>query len=512
MKSLFKTVALITFFSVLTRIIGFFFRIYLSRVVGAEGLGMYQVASSIFFVLMTVVASGLPLIISRMGAGFRAKKEEKNEKSLISTALIFALALSIILCLFVLLFRGLFAKMFTDQRCVEILIVMLPSLIFSAVYAVFRGALWGQGNYFALCVTELFEQVFRIFVCVLMLGASLSAIENALNVGWSMTFACLASMVFVAVLFFFYGGRMSKPSKSIFKPLVRQSTPITGIRVAGSFIQPLIALIIPARLTAIGYTSSQALALYGVAVGMTMPLLYVPTTIIGSLSTALIPDLSTAVAQGDKVHIENRVRTSIIFSLFVSAIFLPAYIGVGELAGLFLYDNALSGSLLASAAWVMIPMGITNITSALLNSLGYEVKSFVNYLIGSVFMFISLWILPSFVGINAMIWGMGISFLVTAILNTLMLKRKTGLVLHLTKPIIKICLLILPASALSYFVGSLSNIIFPDFIAICLGGGVGAGTFLLLCAVFNLIDIRSFLVQSKKRLFGDKKKVKKKTA
>ena len=188
MKSLFKTVALITFFSVLTRIIGFFFRIYLSRVVGAEGLGMYQVASSIFFVLMTVVASGLPLIISRMGAGFRAKKEEKNEKSLISTALIFALALSIILCLFVLLFRGLFAKMFTDQRCVEILIVMLPSLIFSAVYSVFRGALWGQGNYFALCVTELFEQVFRIFVCVLMLGATLSAIENALNVGWSMTF------------------------------------------------------------------------------------------------------------------------------------------------------------------------------------------------------------------------------------------------------------------------------------------------------------------------------------
>ncbi len=73
MKSLFKTVALITFFSILTRIAGFFFRIYLSRVIGAESLGMYQVASSIFMVLLTVVSSGIPLIISRMGAGFRAK-------------------------------------------------------------------------------------------------------------------------------------------------------------------------------------------------------------------------------------------------------------------------------------------------------------------------------------------------------------------------------------------------------------------------------------------------------
>ena len=78
------------------------------------------------------------------------------------------------------------------------------------------------------------------------------------------------------------------------------------MRVVSSFIQPIIALIIPARLMAIGYTSSQALSLYGIAVGMTMPLLFVPTTIIGSLSTALIPDISKALAQNDKTHIEKR--------------------------------------------------------------------------------------------------------------------------------------------------------------------------------------------------------------
>ena len=34
--------------------------------------------------------------------------------------------------------------MFTDGACVMILIALLPALVFSAVYSVFRGALWGQ--------------------------------------------------------------------------------------------------------------------------------------------------------------------------------------------------------------------------------------------------------------------------------------------------------------------------------------------------------------------------------
>ena len=166
MKSLFKTVALITLFSFLTRIAGFLFRIFLSRTVGAEGLGLFQVASSIFMVLLTVISSGLPLIISRMSATFLANKEKKKEASMVTVATMFALVMSIVLCLLVLIFRSVFSKLFTDERCMQILIVMLPSLVFSSVYCVLRGALWGRGNYFALCVTEFYEQVIRIILCI----------------------------------------------------------------------------------------------------------------------------------------------------------------------------------------------------------------------------------------------------------------------------------------------------------------------------------------------------------
>lgn len=509
MKSLFKTVALITVFSMLTRVLGFLFRIILSRVVGAEGVGLYQVASSVFMVLMTVIASGIPLIISRLSAGYSASKAKKKTGSLVAVALIYTILVSLVLCLLVVLFKGAFSKIFTDDRCYEILIILLPSLAFSSVYSVFRGALWGEGNYFALCVSEFYEQVVRIILGILFISATFTAIENAIGLSWSMTIACLLSMVFVVLLFFYYGGSVNKAKREFLGPLLKQSTPITLMRVAGSFIQPLIAIIIPARLMAIGYTSTQAMSLYGIAVGMTLPLIYIPTTIIGSLSTALVPDISKAVAQNDHSHIEARITSSIFFSLLISSLFVPIFLGMGEQAGIFLYDNVLSGTLLQSAAWVLIPLGLTNITSALLNSLGYEKRSFVNFVIGSIAMFIALWFLPLLFGINAIIWAMGLNYLIVASLNIILLKRKTKTNFKVMQNIGKLVLLIIPSSALTAFVVSLCDYVFPLFITLILGGMVSVISFALLAGIFNIVDIKAFIVNAQRRLkFKYRRKVK----
>ncbi len=506
MKSLFKTVALITVFSFLTRVSGFIFRIILSRIVGAEGVGLYQVASSVFMVLLTVISSGIPLIISRICAGFSIKKEKKKEGSYLTVALLYTLFLSLILVGVVFLFKGLFSKIFTEQRCYELLLVLLPSLVFSSVYSVFRGALWGQGNYFALCVSEFYEQVVRIVAGVLLIAPTLSAIENAFGLSLSMTIACFLSMILAIILFFYYGGSLSKAKKGYLKPLIKQSAPITVMRVAGSFLQPLIALIIPARLMSIGYTSSQALSLYGIAVGMTLPLIYVPTTIIGSLSTALVPDISKAVAVNDKEHIEKRITSSLFFALFISALFVPIYLGAGESIGLFLYDDILSGTLLQSASWVLLPLGITNITSALLNSLGQESRTFVNFLAGAVVMFIALWILPSFVGVNSIIWAMGFNYCVTAILNIFLLKKKTKVSFKIAYPLLKIILLIIPSASLTAFCVSLLGYVFPLFIALFLGIVVAITSFVLLASVFDLIDLKQIILLLKSKFKFKKNK------
>lgn len=296
---------------------------------------------------------------------------------------------------------------------------------------------------------------------------------------------------------------MSKPTK-IYKKVIRQSAPITGVRVLSSFTQPLVALILPARLIASGYTSSQAMSIYGVALGMTFPLLFLPSALIGSLATALVPDISMALVKNDNKHIEKRVKSSLSFALFVSFLIVPVFIAIGDRVGVFLYNDALSGTLLQYSAWIMIPMGISNIASAILNSVGLEVKSFVNYVIGDVVMFLAILFLPKFIGINALIVGMGLSAVIASTLNLFMLKRKLKINIGILKNLCLMALLSLPTVALTSFFSSLFAYVMPNVINILLSSLIGVGCFLCLAVVFNVINFSFYLVQFKERFASNK--------
>ena len=494
MKSLFKAVALITAFSVITRIAGFFFRVYLSRAIGAEALGVYQVSFSIFMVLLTVVASGIPLIISRNTAKYISLKQPKQEKSMLSSSMIFSVVISVVLCLFVLLFKGLLSKIFTDERCINILIVLLPSLVFSAIYGVIRGWLWGKNNFFAVCFIELFEQLARILICIVMLSCMFTIFDGATIAGISMTIACLLSAILALIIFFIVGGRLTTPSNP-WQNVVKPSVPITAVRILTSLVQPVIAIIIPMRLVTAGWTNTQAMSLYGIAMGMTLPFLFVPSSIIGSLSMALIPDLSTAQSQNNNNYIQSRVTSSLLFALFVSAVFVPLYMSCGELIGTFFYDNATSGVLLSQSAWIMIPIGLTNISSSILNALGYEVKSLKNYVIGAVVLLLSIWFLPKYIGINSLVWGMGLCMSISSLLNILMIKKITKTKLNFLKPFIIMCLLIIPISALVWFTSSILSNYFTVFYNLAVSCSFGTLCFVLLCMVFNLVDLQSWFVK-----------------
>ncbi len=496
MRSLFKTVFVITGFAVITRILGFIFRIYLSRTLGAEALGLYQVSLSVFMVLLTVVASGMPLIISKLTAKFFTKKDKESEGRLISSALIVSVITSLVLVAIVLIFKNVFSLLFTDDRCYPILVVLLPAVLFSGVYNVFRGAMWGHSNYFGYCITELFEQVVRITICVFMLSFGIGSLSPSISAGLSLTIACALSMGLSILLYFIYGGRLKKPGKE-YKEIIKSSAPITGVRVLSSLVQPIIALIIPIRLIAAGYTTSQALSLYGIAIGMTMPLLFIPITLVGSLSTALIPDISIAVTNNDNKHVTNRISSSIVFTLFITFLMVPLFIGAGENIGQFFFGNITSGDLLASAAWICVPMALTNISSSILNALGMEVRSFINYLIGSIFLFLSLWFLPAIIGIKALIIGMGSCVTVTTILNLWMIKRKSKVKLGIMKPLILMAIFCLPSAAITFFVTNLLIGIMPLFFNLAISCSLGGGMFVILCGIFNLINFKAMFVEAK---------------
>ena len=491
MKSIFKAVFTITLFAVFTRALGFLFRIYLSRTIGAEGLGVYQIAHSVFVVLESFIASGIPLTVSKFYSKFELKKDKKAQFGTTTAAFIIGLIIAIILCVIVILFKDVFALIFADPRCILILMCMLPSLLFCSVYAIFRGYFWGQKNFFLVSFSEFFEQVFRILACVILFATTFNVSNRSIGVGIAYTLSTLVSSIFILTCYFVKGGKISKP-KSYFKPVLKSATPITGVRVASNLLMPIIAIIMPLRLVAVGFTNEQALSQYGTAMGMTFPLLLLPATLIGSLAMAIVPELSYNMANNNKKDIETRIQSSLKFAVATSAMFLPAFIGLGEPIGQFLFSNIDAGYYLSYAGWIMIPMGINTITNSVLNSLGLETKGFRNALIGSTFLILSVIILPKFIGILSLVWGIGINMTITAFLNARMITKRTGIKLNIIKDIALLSAIALPCALLGSFTYGICSYVFSSFFSLVISGGLCTGMFLLICSIFKLFNVFSY--------------------
>lgn len=497
MKSLFKSVAILTLFSFITRVLGFFFRIYLSRTIGTEQLGIYQIAFSVFVVIVTIVTSGLPLTVSKLTAKYNAENKKENVYKMTSAALIIGGISATLVCIIVLIFNKYLNFLFTDSRCMKILIILLPSAIFSAVYAVLRGVIWGNNKYFAVSLVELSEQVIRMVICIFALVFIFEASDGAFVAGESLVIATLLSMVILTILYFKTGHKLKNP-KGFYKEVLTSSLPITGVRIASSLIQPLIAIVLPMRMVSAGFTNEYALSQFGIAMGMTFPLLFLPTTLIGSLSLALIPDLASAVAINDLNHVSNRSKNAIIFSFFISSLCVPAFLALGVPICELLYNNTQAGIYLQNSAILMIPFSISNITSSILNSLGLEVKSFKNYVVGAIFLILSIYFLPKYIGINSLIIGMGACTTLPCILGIKKIMEETKSKKGYLKPITLLITLIIPSYLLTKNTYHLLLNFIPSFFALIISGIVSVITYLLLCEIFNVVKIKSFFKFKKK--------------
>jgi len=517
LKTFIKSVAVITLFAVATRAIGFIFRIFLSRVLGAEMLGVYQIAMAFFMVFLTLVSSGLPLAISKQVA-------TKHARGVITAGLVISLAASCLVCLLVFAFRNLYGGLFTDARCIAILIALIPSIIAASVYSVIRAVWWGEKKFFLLGITELIEQILRVIVFVIMLALAFLFVDTAQIAALSYTVACFIGAAVVVIIFIRTSRLTREPcafgvktlKNTQYKPLLKSAAPITGVRLVASITMPVISILIPLRLIAAGWSQAAAIAAFGVLVGMTLPLLSIPQTVISSLSTALVPELSSAHKKlkdadsspgqapyhkyRDVVH--KQIQNCLKFTLFINFLLLPVFVSLGEGIGTFLYADRTSGIYLAQFAWAMIPMSLSQITNAILNSLGAETRAMKHYFIGSIVLFAAIWFLPPVIGISALVVGLGACMSIASLLNLMLITKLTKSPVatectscNFAASVISQCFLFtvvsVPAVLAGIFCHGVVQHMFPLFIALGISGIIAMGVFLVLCHLFKIVTIKN---------------------
>ncbi len=504
-KSVFSAVLTLTVFTVIDRALGFGFKIYLSRELGATSLGVYQIALSFFFVLLTATTSGIPLVVSKKTARYRLGGDEKSEGALTAAALALGCSIAIFICIGVVLLRLPLKNSVLSGESSTVLLLLLPALVFSSIYSAFRGNLWGRQRYATVSIVEIIEQVARITACVLLfrLGANkLYATALSLSIG------CLISAACVTVCFVKAKTKLYSPKKAIV-PLFKASAPITVSRAASSILNSVLAVVVPFLLTTSGLTAEEALSAYGAGVGMAFPLLFIPITVVGSLSFVMIPTVSEGVAARDFKRVNAQIEAAIGFSVIVAALFVPSFHVLGERIGLFVYDNAEAGAFLSRAAWVLVPLSVENVTSSVMNSLDLEMRSFFNYLIGSAVTFAFCFAFYGSFTVSTMSTGLGLGWSVTSILHAKSIRKKTGLGRsHLFK-LLGATAIAVPTTFLTKCVYTLCRDL-PSFFAVALPSGLSAVFFACLCFAFSLVDVNFFATRVKTSRIKNKRRASKK--
>ncbi len=487
MGNFFKTVAIVTVFSVSEKFLGFIYRIFMSHTIGSEGVGLYQVALSMFSFLFTIVSSGIPITVSRLMTKYKAQGENLKVRKIITAGLSISLVIAVPITLLILIFNGYLSFLFADKRCLDIFIIIIPGLIFTSVYSVLRGVFWGNRDFLPYSVIELLEEICMIIVGVLLISRATSVYEGAKRAGIAVIASYTFSFTLATIVFFLRKNKLANPV-SQFKPLLLSSTPVTIMRTVSSLTMSLVSVILPLGLLSAGFSNSQAMSLYGSAMGQAVPLLFIPSSLIGSFTLVLIPEISENFYRKRNIKLKNDIEKSINFTILLTSLFIPIFLVCGEELGVLVFNSHECGNFLSSSAFLVVFMGLSGITTSILNSLGAENKVLFFYTAGGVLMLLSVWILPKFISIYSLLVGFSFVYAFTSILNLILIKKISPIKPKIFTFLAYSLVIAIPSSIIGFMMEKMILPILGSFFSIILVSVMMVAFSVTLYIAFNLID------------------------
>ena len=478
-----------TGFSVAEKFFGFLYRVVLSRTLGPEGVGIYQIALSVFAVLVTAASSGIPLTVSRLITKYRAKNNGYAQQSVVTAAFITAIAFSV--PVFCLLYFGhnLFDFLFSDPRCMAVLLILLPSLTFNSVYSVIRGALWGNKQFVPYCVIDMIEELCMIGAGVALVTSMTDIFDGAKRAALAVVLSYLVSFTLSGIWYFAKGGRLKNPRRQM-RPLLSSALPITGMRTSNALINSAISLLLPARLIAAGFTQSQAMSEIGVAMGMSMPILSIPSTLIGSLALVMVPELAENFYRGQHDKLKDNIEKAIKVTALIACLLIPPLFALGEDIGVLLFSNIHGGLIIRNCCFMLLPMSLSMMTTSVLNALGCEKKTFIYFFAGAAATLACVWFLPQVAGIYALMIGMTASSAITLTLNLRLIAKKSKEKVCYIKHTLIATASMLPACLLGYFLRNVMNALLPTLPAALLTAAVLLAAEILFLLALGLAQPR----------------------
>ncbi len=454
---------LLTLTGIASRILGFFYRIFLSRTIGAEGLGVYQMVFPIYGICFSICAGSIQTAISR----FTAADRDRAGRTLFAGFIIsFSLALG--LAAVIIRFSGFLAsQVLMEPRCAPLLPALALAIPCTSVHACLCGWYYGKEKVQVPALSQMVEQCIRIFTVFLIarIWEEQGRPVTVLAAVAGLVAGEAGSALFTLLSFLLFGSRKKdgpsvsgRPAPSSIltaaAPLLAMALPLMGNRLVMNLLQSLEAILIPVRLELSGLSRSQALSVYGVLTGMALPFVMFPSAIINSLAVVLLPSVARHQSLGNRSGILKNIALSFRYSSYMGILCIGIFTSFGDSLGLQVFKSAEAGSFISILAWLCPFLYLSTTMGSVLNGLGKTSVTFLHNLVSLLVRLAFVFFGIPRAGIRACLWGMLAGELVLSLLHLYSLRRLVQYAPNAWEVIVK------PAFCLASALGIFS--LFPD--------------------------------------------------
>jgi len=413
-----KGTLILTIAGLLSRFLGFFYKIFLAQALGAEGMGIYQLIFPVFSVCHALTTSGMETAVSRFTAF--ARKEEKD--SWLYAGLFMSLTASAAVG-FVLWEQSAFIARFLlhETRCEPLLRILAAAVPLSAVHSCFAGAWLGKKKTGIPAAAQLLEQTLRIGTVWLL--CSIHTQQGKPLTPALAVFGLLAGEAGSALFMLtFTSGKLMDPAHPFPHPgrcrsLLKMALPLTGSRLSLTILQSAEAVLIPLSLQKSGLTTAEALSMYGILTGMALSFLMFPNAVTASISAMLLPVISEEQAKGNTRNISAAIEYTIQFGLTIGILCMGIFLHFGSSLGTILFHEKLAGEFLATLSFICPVLYLTGNLNSILHGLGKTGTTFFNQLASLLVRILFVVLFVPLYGIQGVLWGLLASQLLLCLLG-----------------------------------------------------------------------------------------------
>lgn len=431
-NSLVSGTIILTLSALLSRVIGFFYRIFLSRRFGEEAMGIYQLIVPLMGLTYALCISGIQSAIAKQIA-------EKKTKKILYVGFLLSFILSVLCCGFLIIKADWLANcIFYEPRLQPLIKVLAYSLPLSSIHSSITGYFYGKKQAKYPAILQMIEQIARVLFVIIIFYINDN--NNTKTPLYITVAGLLVGEIFSSFFsFIFLQCEPKTPvfltqssTLSIVLEILHYSIPLTITRIIVGLLQSIENIYIPQNLITSGYNNAEALRIFGVLSGMALPFIMFPTAITNSLSSMLLPAVSehNANHSSDKLH--KMLKKSISFCLLLGFIFFICFFFLGKFLGNFMFQSSLAGTFIMSLSFIC-PFLYTNTSfGAIINGLG---KTGLTFFINTASTLIRLcfvfFMIPKH-GILGYFWGILISQLLSFLISFIYINKRFHL---FSKPI-----------------------------------------------------------------------------